>query len=70
MKLTKKERLTKIAVFKGVRNIGALKTQLDMYEADLMKALKVLKNNGMIDYQIMGRKLLMTPSKKAVKMFV
>jgi DNA-binding HxlR family transcriptional regulator len=69
-KLTKKERIIRTAIFKGVRNIGHLKTQMDMYEKDLMRTLRSLKNAGLVDYQIMGRKVLLTPSKKAVQMFL
>jgi len=68
-KATKKERLIQQAIYKGVRNIGHLKVQMDMYEKDLMRTLRSLKNAGLVDYQIIGRKVVMIPSRKAEKLY-
>ena len=69
-KLTKKERLIKVAVFKGVKNIGHLKNELNQNEKPLLLALNRMKRAGMFTYEIIGRSVVFTPSQKAVKLAI
>jgi len=69
-KLTAEQRIIRQAVFRGTRTMSHLESDLKMTEKALLKSLNTLKKNGMVNYEIMGRRVVFHPSKKATAMFL
>ena len=69
-KLTAEQRIIRQAVFRGTRTMSHLESELKMTEKALLKSLNTLKKNGMVNYEIMGRRIILHPSKHAVALFI